>query len=201
MSFEQAAAFPQAGVLALQGIADYGQVQAGDHVLINGAGGGVGTFAVQLAKARGARVTAVDSAPKLEALRALGADTVVDYTRDDFARMGRGYDLVLDMIAERSMPAIARCLTPTGKYVAVGGRIRRLLELVVYARWLRWCGSKRQLRILIHEPNKDLAGLAELFDAGKLTPVVDRCYPLHEAAEAMRQLGEGRVVGKVIVSV
>lgn len=201
LSFEEAAAFPQAAVLALQGIADYGQVRSGANVLINGAGGGVGTFAVQLAKARGAIVTAVDSAPKLGKLRALGADHTIDYTQDDFASHGQRYDLILDMVANRSIAAIRRCLAPTGSYVVVGGRISSILASFVYGYWCRIRGSRQRLSILIHQPNKELTQLAELFEAGKLQPVIDRCYPLDEAPEALRRLGAGHVLGKVVVTV
>lgn len=200
MSFEEAAAFPQAAVLALRGIADYGQVQPGAQVLINGAGGGVGTFAVQLAKARGAIVTAVDSAPKLAKLQALGADHTVDYTRDDFVTRGQRYDLILDMVANRSIAAITRCLEPTGSYVVVGGRISSMLALLVYGSWFRMRGSRQRLSVLMHQPNKELTRLAELFEADKLQPVIDRCYPLAEAPEALRRLGAGSVLGKVIVT-
>lgn len=199
MTFEQAAATPQAGVLALQGLKQ-GQLGAGQKVLINGAGGGVGTFAVQMAKTAGAEVTAVDRADKLDLLRALGADWVLDYRRDDFARIGQTYDLILDMVAEHSMAECRRVLAPGGRYVIVGGRVGTLLGAATLGSWFSPEGKK--IGLLMHQPNpKDLHELNLLFEAGAVKPIIDRTYQLHQTAAAVRYLGEGHVRGKVVLTI
>jgi NADPH:quinone reductase-like Zn-dependent oxidoreductase len=199
MSFGQAAATPQAGVLALQGLRQ-GQLAAGQRVLVNGAGGGVGTFAVQMAKAAGAEVTGVDRADKQDLLRTLGADCVLDYRRDDFARIGQTYDLVLDMVASHSVPECQRVLAPGGRYVIVGGRVATLFRVALLGGWSRPEGKK--VSVLMHKPNpSDLHELNALFEAGIINPVIDRTYPLREAAAAVRYLGEGHVRGKLVLTV
>lgn len=198
-TFEEAAATPQAAVMALQGIRDYGHTQSGQRVLINGAGGGVGTFAIQMAKSLGAEVSGVDHTSKLEMLRSLGADHVIDYTRADFTASGQRYDLILDVVGYRSMFDYARALSPTGIYVFVGGSMARVPQLLLLGRWLSMTGSKK-LVILAHQPNKDLAFLRELLEAGKIKPVIDGPYALSAVPEALRRLGEGRIRGKAVIT-
>jgi NADPH:quinone reductase-like Zn-dependent oxidoreductase len=201
MSFETAASIPQAAVIALQGICTKGQVQSRQSVLINGAGGGAGTFAIQLARSYGAEVTGVDHGAKLDFMRSLGADHVLDYTREDFTKNGRQYDLILDLVADRSGWSYARALRPRGTYYAVGGSVATFLQILLVAPWFRRSGN-RNLRVLVVRRNrKDLVHVAELCQAGKLVPMIDRIYPLSEVPEALRQLGNGDVKGKVVITV
>ncbi len=200
LPFEEAAAIPQAAVIALQGIRDRGRVEAGQRVLINGAGGGAGTFAVQLASSAGAEVTAVDRASKLDLLRSIGADHVVDYTREDFTEKGRRYDLILDLAAHRSIFDHRRLLTPNGVYAMVGGSMASILRAAVLGPVISRTGSRR-MGILPVLPNRqDLADATERVADGRLTCVIDRRYPLREAAEAFRHLGAGRACGKVVLT-
>jgi len=199
-TFEEAAAVPQAAVMALQGIRDYGNTQPGQKVLINGAGGGVGTFAVQIAKYFGAEVTGVDSTSKLDMMRSIGADHVIDYTREDFTKTGQRYDLILDVAGYRSMFDYKRALGPNGIYVMVGGSMARILQLLLLGRWRSMTGSKKMV-ILVHKPNKDLAFLKQLLEAGKVVPVIDGPFALSEVPEALRHLGEGHVLGKAVITV
>jgi NADPH:quinone reductase-like Zn-dependent oxidoreductase len=170
--------------------------------LINGAGGGVGTFAVQLAKYFGAEVTGVDSTEKLDMLRSIGADQVIDYTQEDFTKSGQRYDLILDVVAYRSMFAYMRALSPKGVFVPVGGSMAAIFQAVFLGPLISMIGSKR-IGIGMWKPNnsEDLALLTELFEVGKVMPVIDRCYPLSEAPEALRYLEVGHVKGKVIITV
>ncbi|GMQ85971.1 MAG: NAD(P)-dependent alcohol dehydrogenase [Acidimicrobiia bacterium] len=201
MTFEEAAAIPQAAVLALQGLRDKGQIQQGHTVLVNGAGGGAGTFAVQIAKSLGAEVTGVDSTTKLDMMRSTGADHVIDYTSEDFAKGGRRYDRILDFAGHRSIFAYRRALRPEGTYVMVGGSMPRLLQLVVVGSLISRMGST-QMGLLMAKPNKeDLSYLAGLVDDGVVTPVIDKRYELSEVPEALRYLGEGRVRGKLVIAV
>ena len=200
MTFEEASAIPQAAVIALQGIRDKGQVQPGQKVLINGAGGGTGTFAVQLAKLYGAEVTGVDTTSKLHFLRALGADHVIDYTREDFTRNGNQYDLILDVVAHRSVFAYQRALRPKGRYFCVGGSVATLFQILLLGPWIRRTAGKT-IRVLAVQPNlNDLAFVTELCEAGDVVPVIDRRYPLNAVPEALRYLGEGRAKGKVVIT-
>ncbi len=199
MTFEEAAAVPQAAVLALQGLRDKRQIQPGQKVLINGAGGGAGTFAVQIAKSFGAEVTGVDSTSKLDMMRSIGADQVIDYTREDFTKNGQRYDLILDVAAYHSIFDYKRALSPKGIYVMVGGSTARIFQVMFLGPWISMTGSKK-MGILMHKPNKDLAFLKELFEAGKVVPVIDRRYPLSEVAEALRYFGEGHAQGKVVIT-
>lgn len=201
MSFEQAAALPQAGVMALQGLRYRGGVKSGQKVLINGAGGGVGTFAVQLAKMEGAEVTAVDSAEKLDKLRALGADHVIDYTKEDFTARHNCYDLVLDVVAHRSVFDYKRALRPGGTFVMIGGLPGRILQVVTVGPFISSANGRKTGLLAHHANQKDLGFLAGLIEAGKLKPVIDKVYPLREVPEAIRRLGEGRAFGKVVIRV
>ena len=200
MTFETAAAIPQAGVIALQGIRDKGKVQAGQNVLINGAGGGAGTFALQLAKLAGAEVTGVDNTAKLDFMRSLGADHVIDYTQEDFTKKGKQYDLILDVIAHRSVYDYARALSSGGSYFCVGGSIATLFQILLLGQWMHRTSGKR-IRILAVQPNvEDLVYITKLCAAGTVNPVIDRRYPLHEAPAALCYLGEGRAKGKVVIT-
>lgn len=200
MTFEQAAAIPQAGLLALQGLRDKGRLQAGQKVLINGAGGGVGTFALQMAKSFGAEVTCVDITSKLDMLRSIGADHVIDYTNEDFTRNGQQYDLILDVMGYHSIFDYKRALSLRGKYVMVGGCTALVNQVLFLGPCISLSGSKK-MGLLLHKPNKGLAFMKELFETGKVVPVIDRIYPLSKVAEALRYLGEGHVKGKVVISV
>jgi NADPH:quinone reductase-like Zn-dependent oxidoreductase len=200
ITFEEAAAVPQAAVLALQGLRDKRQIQPGQKVLINGAGGGAGTFAVQIAKSFGAEVTGVDSTSKLDMMRSIGADQVIDYTREDFTKNGQRYDLILDFAAYHSIFDYKRALSPKGIYVMVGGSSARIFQVMFLGPWISMTGSKK-MGILMHKPNKDLAFMKELFEAGKVVPIIDRRYPLNETAEALRYFGEGHAQGKVVITV
>jgi NADPH:quinone reductase-like Zn-dependent oxidoreductase len=204
LSFEQAAAVPVAGLTALQGLRDKGRVQPGQQVLINGASGGVGTFAVQVAKALGAQVTAVCSTRNVDLVASLGADRVIDYTRDDFTRSDRRHDLLLDVAGSRSWPECRRVLTPEATLVLVGapkgnallGPLGHILKVRLAS--LR---ASQKVSFFISKLNRqDLEALAELLEAGKVTPVVERTYPLGEAADAFRYLGEGHARGKLAIA-
>jgi NADPH:quinone reductase-like Zn-dependent oxidoreductase len=201
MTFEEAAAIPQAGVIALQGLRDTGQVQPGQSVLINGAGGGAGSFAVQLAKYYGAEVTAVDNAGKLDFMRSLGADDVIDYARQDFTKNGKQYDLILDLIADRSVFAYQRALRPNGKYFAVGGSVATLFQILLLGPWIRRATGKNIRVLAVQRNRKDLVAITELCAAGKIVPVIDRRYPLREVPAALRYLGDGHAKGKVVITV
>jgi NADPH:quinone reductase-like Zn-dependent oxidoreductase len=200
MSFEAAAAIPQAGVIALQGIRRKGNVQPGQKVLINGAGGGAGSFAVQLAKLAAAEVTGVDSTGKLDFVRSLGANHVIDYTREDFTRTGEQYDLVLDVAAHRSALDYRRALSPRGRYLYVGGSVSALLQVLIVGPLIgRKAGKK--VRLLVVQPNpQDLLAVAELCQAGTIVPVIDRRFSLDEVPEALRYLGDGHARGKVVIT-
>jgi NADPH:quinone reductase-like Zn-dependent oxidoreductase len=198
MSFEQAAAIPQAGMLAVQALIDIGNVQSRQKILLNGAGGGVGTFALQMAKLHGVEVTVVDSAGKLEMLRALGADHVIDYRAEDFTKGAQRYDLIVDTKTDRSPWAYARVLNPGGVYVTVGGDLLRLLQTFLL-RPLVSLVSRRRLEIVALKPNKDLRFMSELFEAGKLRPIIDGPYELDDIAAAFRRFGAGEHRGKIIV--
>jgi NADPH:quinone reductase-like Zn-dependent oxidoreductase len=201
LSFEEAAAIPQAGVLALQGIRRKGRVHPGQKVLVNGAGGGAGMFAVQLAKLAGAQVTGVDNAGKLDFVRSLGADQVVDYARTDFTRTGEQYDLVLDLAAHRSAFDYGRALAANGRYLYVGGSVPTLLQVLLVGPLIgREAGKK--IRLLAVQPNpQDLVTVAELCQAGTIVPVIDRRFSLSEVPHALRYLGEGRAKGKLVITV
>lgn len=208
VSFEEAAAVPTSGGIALLNLRDYGRLQPGQHLLINGAGGCLGALAIQIARSYGATVTGVDSTEKLDLMRSLGADHVVDYTAEDFTRSGERYDLILDVASTLSLEEVKRALTPEGTYVIVGhdhfGRVGR-----------RWLGSIPRMFYLTFlslfvgqlrrkgEPIDDRAPLdvlQELLAAGRITPVVDRCFPLSETVEAIRYLRDGRPLGRIIVT-
>jgi len=230
MSFEQAAAIPQAAMLAVQGLIDKGeiasrqittgqntsgqitssqispgqmangQISSRQKLLINGAGGGVGTFALQIAKLYGLEITGVDSPAKLDMLRSIGFDHVIDYTKEDFTKNGQCYDLILDVKTNRSLFDYTRCLNPNGIYVTVGGSISRLLQAAILAPMISRL-TKKQICIVALKPNKDLAYINELFEAGKLKPVIDGTFTLPEVPEAFRIFSKGEQKGKLVISV
>jgi NADPH:quinone reductase-like Zn-dependent oxidoreductase len=202
MTFEEAAAVPTAAVVALQHLLAKRPIQPGQKVLINGAGGGVGTFAVQIAKCFGAEVTGVDSTSKLDMLRSIGADHVIDYTQEDFTKSGQRYDLILDVVVHRSVFDYKRALSPQGICVFVGGSMTRVFLNVLLGSLISMAGSKK-IGLGTWKPNKkeDLDFLKELLEAGKVVPVIDRRYPLSEVAEAFRYLEAGHAKGKVVITV
>ena len=200
LTFEEAAAVPQAAVLALQGLRENRQLQPGQKVLIIGAGGGVGTFAIQMTKSFGAKVTGVDATEKLELMRSLGADHVIDYTKEDVTKTGQRYDRILDTVAPHSIFDYKRVLNTNGLYFMIGGSMPRILQAGLLGPMLSVIEGKK-LGLLAHKPNKDMAFINELFDTGKVKPVIDRCYPLSEVAEALQYFGEGHHKGKVVVAV
>jgi len=201
LTYAEAAALPQAGAIALQGIQDKGQVRPGHKVLINGAGGGSGMYAIQLAKLTGAEVTGVDNAEKLEFMRSLGADHVIDYTRDDFTRTGRTYDLILDVAAHRPAFAYQRSLTRGGRYLYVGGSVPALLQVLLIGPVIGRAEGKKIRLLAVRQGAQHLTPLVELCQAGKIATVIDRRYPLSETPAALRYLGEGHAKGKVVILV
>lgn len=198
-TFEEAAAVPQAGVLALQAIRKAGKLEPGQKVLINGAGGGVGSFAIQLAKLAGAEVTGVDRSHKLEAVDSIGADHALDCRTIDFTKTGDRYDLIVDCQNFRSMFDNRRALRPGGTYAMVGGSIPRVYQLWLLNLLEPFTRDDRKLRLVAVGPNKGLAELGKLIEAGKLMPTIDRTYALEDTAEAMSYFAEGRHKGKVVI--
>jgi NADPH:quinone reductase-like Zn-dependent oxidoreductase len=200
VSFEDAAAAPVAGITALQGLRDKGQIQPGQKVLVDGASGGVGTFAVQIAKAFGAEVTAVCSTRNVDTARSLGADHVVDYTREDFTRSGQRYDLIIAANAYHSIFEYRRALSQNGIYVMAGGGWAQILQAFLLGPLLSLIGRRKMCNFMAKINKKDLVLLIDLLEAGRVVPVIDRRYPLSEAAEAIRYLGEGHARGKVVIT-
>ena len=202
LSFEEAAAVPSAAVTALQGIRDFGKIQPGQKVLINGASGGVGTYAVQIAKSYDTEVTAVCSTGKIEMVRSIGADYAIDYTKKDFTRNGELYDLIIAVNGYHSLSAYKRVLDPTGTYVCIGGTMRQIFESMLLGPLMSKGGRKQMGGMGSTKINqKDLVVIKELIEAGKVVPVIDRRYTLVETPEALRYLGEGHVKGKLVITV
>jgi NADPH:quinone reductase-like Zn-dependent oxidoreductase len=205
LTFEQAATVPMAGLVALQAIRDHGKVRAGQTVLVNGASGGIGTFAVQIAKALGAEVTAVASTRNLELLRSIGADHVVDYTKADFTRSGKRYDVILDNVSNHSLTRLRRSLAPTGVLIPNAGNFGnrwfasagRLIRAAVLFRF----GTQRLGRFLVSTSHDDLVALKDLIEAGKVMPVLTGTYPLSNAGKAIDHVGAGHAQGKVAITV
>lgn len=200
MSFEQAAATPQAATMALQALRDIGKIKAGQQLLINGAGGAVGTFAVQIAKLYGAEVTGVDHPSKFEMMRSIGFDHQVDYTKEDFTRTGKHYDMILDVRTHRSLFAYTRALRKQGIYLTVGGR----LGLIIIAYWLKWWPAifqKKYYRMVAMKANQYLPQLNELFESGKVKPLIGHLYPLAQTAEAFRLFSSGLQKGKIVITI
>jgi NADPH:quinone reductase-like Zn-dependent oxidoreductase len=205
VSFEQAAAVPIAGLTALQGLRDKGNIQPGQKVLINGAAGGVGTFAVQIAKSFGAEVTGVCSTRNLEMVRSIGADTLIDYTREDFTKSEEHYDLIFDLVSNHSFSALRSVLKPKGMYIAagilgLGGSMIALLNHRIKEFVLSRFVSQKFVTLMAKVSRDDLVIMGELIEAGKVTPVIDRCYSLNEAPEAIRYLEQGHARGKVVIT-
>lgn len=199
LTFEEAAAIPQAGVIAMQGICEKGRVKPGQKVLINGAGGSTGSFAIQLARLCGAEVTGVDNTGKLDFMRSLGADHVIDYTRADFSRSGKQYDLILDLIAHRSVFAYQRVLRPNGTSFFVGGSIAVLFQILLLGPVIKRIAAKNIRILAVPQNRKDLIAVTELCEAGKISPVIDRRYSLREVPEALRYVLDGHAKGKVVI--
>jgi NADPH:quinone reductase-like Zn-dependent oxidoreductase len=200
LTFEQTAAVPMASVTALQGLRK-GGIKPGDHVAVVGASGGVGTFMVEIAKSFGAEVTAISSTKKMEGLRALGADHVIDYTREDFTRNGQRYDLILAVNGYRPLTEYRRALKPQGRYVMVGGEGYQIFEAMVKGPLVSRRGGQMVMNLFASPNAGDLAFVKELIEAGKVTPIIDRTYPLANTAEAVRHVGAGHATGKVIIRV
>jgi NADPH:quinone reductase-like Zn-dependent oxidoreductase len=190
-----------AAVTALQGLRDVGQIRPGQKVLINGASGGVGTFAVQLAKWSGAEVTAVCSSRNVEQARSLGADHVIDYTKEDFTQSGQQYDLILAANGYHPLSAYKRALAPKGIYVMAGGTMAQIFGAVLLGGWMSRGGDKKMTNIAAKMNRADLEVLTELLESGKIVPVIDRTYALSEVPDAMRYLGEGHARGKIVISI
>ncbi len=201
LSFEQAAAVPVSAVTAMQALRDHGHIQPGQKVLINGASGGVGTFAVQIAKAFGAEVTAVCSTGKMALMRSLGADHVIDYTQEDFSRNGQRYDLILAANGYQPLSAYQRALAPQGVYVMVGGSTAQMFEAMLLGPLRSKKGGRKMGSMLANPNQKDLVFMGELLEAGQVTPVIDRCFPLADTADAIRYLETGHAKGKVVITV
>jgi NADPH:quinone reductase-like Zn-dependent oxidoreductase len=200
MSFEEAAAIPQAAMLAIQGLRDKGQIRSGQKLLINGAGGGVGTFAVQIAKLYGVEVTGVDSPGKLDMMRSIGYDHVINYKLEDFTKNGKSYDLILDVKTNRSIFDYTRVLSRNGTYVTVGGSLVRLLQTLFLGPWISMI-SKKKICVVALKANKDLDYINELFETGKVKPVIDGTFRLDEVPKALRFFGAGNHKGKVVITV
>ncbi len=204
MTFEEAAAIPQAAMLAVQGLIDKGELPAlradRKKLLINGAGGGVGTFGVQIAKLYGAEVTGVDNTGKLEMMRSIGFDHVIDYKKEDFTKNGKIYDLILDVKTNRSVFDYARALSPNGIYATVGGSTARLIQVLLLGPLIKKVYKKNMYLVMLKQ-NKDLAYMNKLFEAGKVKPVIDGPYSLDEVPKAFKHFGEGNQKGKVVISI
>jgi len=201
LSFEEAAAVPMAAVTALQGLRDVGKIQPGKKVLINGASGGVGTFAVQIAKTFGAEVTAVCSARNVEQALGLGADHVIDYTKEDFTQNGQQYDLILAANGFHPLSAYKRALAPKGIYVMAGGTMAQMFQAMLMGSWMSRGGEKKMGNISAKVNQADLNVMTGLLESGKVAPVIDKRYPLAETPDALRYLGEGHARGKVVITV
>jgi NADPH:quinone reductase-like Zn-dependent oxidoreductase len=201
LTFEEAAAVPMAAVTALQGLRDAGRIRPGQKVLIQGASGGVGTFAVQIAKSFGAEVTAVCSTRNLDQARSLGADHVIDYTKEDFTKSGQQYDLVFAANGYHPLSDYKRTLTPQGVYVMAGGTMAQIFGAMLLGSWMSKTGGRTMGGVTGRPNHEDLTFMKGLLEAGKVVPVIDRRYPLHETAEALRYLGEGHSRGKTVITV
>lgn len=196
MTFREAACLSHGGNLAVQGLIDFGKIKSGQKVLINGGGGSTGTLAIQIAKQFDVEVTAVDHSHKLDIMLELGADHVVDYTKEDFTQTGLKYDLIFDVKTNRSTSHYQRALLPNGIYVTVGGKTSRILQVVFFGK----LSKKYKMHLVTYKPNKDLNYLIDLFEADKLKPAIDKCFPLEKTSEAFRYFGEGHFKGKIVVT-
>jgi len=202
MSFKEAATYPQAAIIALQALRGKKQIEPGQKVLINGGGGGMGTFGIQIAKYYGAEVTGVDSARKLDMMRSIGADHVIDYQQEDFTKRGECYDIIVDTVARRGLSEYKRILNPGGLFVMIGGSRSAIFQAAFLGPLYSRDGEKHLGLNLWSEPynKQDMDFLEELYKAGKVVPVIDRCYPLSEVPEALRYLEKGLALGKVVIT-
>jgi NADPH:quinone reductase-like Zn-dependent oxidoreductase len=200
LTFEEAAGVPFGAASAVQGLRK-GQIQTGQKVLINGASGGVGMFAVQVAKSFGTEVTGVCSTGKMEMVRSLGADHVIDYTKEDFTKNGQQYDLILDNAGYRSLLDYRRSMNPKGNYVLMGGAASRLLQIMLMQLLTSMTGNKKMAMVMVKSNREDMAIVRELLETGKVVPVIDKCYPLSEVPEAIRHFEEGHTKGRVVITV
>ena len=201
ISFEEAAAVPEAALVALQGLRDKGQIRSGHKILIYGASGGIGTFAVQIAKSFGAEVTAVCSTQKLELARSIGADQVIDYTQENFTKSGQRYDLILAANGYHPISDYRRALNPEGIYVCTGGSLAQIFQSMLLGPFMSMTGSKKMGNSARKSNQKDLVFMKELLEAGRVVPVIDRRFPFSEVPEAFRYIGEGHARGKVVITV
>jgi len=201
LTFEEAAAVPQAAVVALQGLRDKGQIESGQKVLIHGASGGIGTFAVQIAKSFGAEVTGVCSTRNLDMVSSLGADHVIDYTQEDFAQNEQRYDLILNVAGYRSIFDFKRALSAEGIYVGSVNATALIFQVMLLGPFISMTGGKKMVNLLAKESQEDLVFLRKLIEAGKVVPVIDKRYPFGEVAEAVRYYGQGHSRGKVVITV
>jgi len=201
LSFEEAAAVPMASLTSLQGLRDKGRIQPGQKVLINGASGGVGTFAVQIAKSFGAEVTAVCSTGKMDMARSIGADQVIDYSKEDFTKSAPHYDLIFAANGYHPILDYRRALAPKGIYVMAGGTMAQMFQAMLLGPWISMAGGKKMGGVSAKVDQKDLVYIRGLLEAGKIRPVIDRRYPLSEVPKALRYLGEGHALGKVVITV
>jgi NADPH:quinone reductase-like Zn-dependent oxidoreductase len=200
MSFAEAAAIPQAAMLAVQGLIDKGKIREGEKILINGAGGGVGSFGVQIARLYKAETTGVDHTDKLESMRRMGFDHVIDYTKEDFTKNGKKYDLILDAKTTRPVYHYLRALSANGIYVTVGGSMGRLLQALLLLPFIALF-SKKKVGIVVLKPNKDLAYINELYKAGKIRPLMDGYYSLSDIKEAFRLFERAGHKGKIVITI
>ena len=201
LTFEEAASVPEAGLIALRAIRDKAQLQSGQKVLVNGAGGGAGTFAIQLAKSAGAQVTGVDSSAKLDLMRALGADHVIDYTLEDISRHDSRYDLILDTVGVGPIGTWKRMLRPRGIYLAAGGTVAQVLRTLLIGAWVRWTTEMCVGVLAVKYDKAQLAAVIELLGSGQVAATIDRSYPLRSVPDAFRYLGAGHSKGKVVITV
>jgi NADPH:quinone reductase-like Zn-dependent oxidoreductase len=200
LSFEEAAAAPQAAVVALQGLRDKGQIRPGKKVLINGASGGIGLFAVQIAKSFGAEVTGVCSTKNLDTVRSNGADHVIDYTQEDFTQIEQGYDVIFTVVGNRSLFDYKRALSPTGIYVGSVNSTTQIFQTMLLGPFVSLTGSKKMVNLMAETNSEDLGFVKKLLEEGKVVPVIDRSYPLSEVPDAVRYYGEGHSQGKVVIT-
>ncbi|RAW00428.1 NAD(P)-dependent alcohol dehydrogenase [Pseudochryseolinea flava] len=199
LTYEEACCIPQAGMMALQSVRDHGRLQTGQHMLFNGAGGGVGTFAVQLAKSIGAEVTIVDKADKFPLLKSLGADHCIDYTQQDFVENGLRYDLIVDVVSNRPLAAYKKSLTPTGKFLMVGGSMKAIFQAMFLSSWIS--SKEQKLGMMAYEINKDLDYMARLMQERKLRAVIDTIFPLEQTCDAFAYYAAGDVKGKIVIKI
>jgi len=200
ISFEEAAATPHAAMLAVQALIDEGKIKQGQKILINGAGGGVGTFGIQIAKMHDVEVTGVDSEDKLAMLTSLGFDHVIDYKKEDFTQNGEQYDLILDVKTNRSISAYTNSLKVNGRYITVGGDLSKLLQIALLGKWISIV-KKRHLKVLSLKPNKNMAYINQLFEKNQLRAVIDGLYALKDVPDTLQYFGEGKHKGKIVITI